>query len=213
MSSTYSRASVALAPALNVSVLKPSHFVKLAPSVRHSSRSIGHRFQSSPMSAPSAPKRLPPMALVQLTLFAEDTPASRSRRQGSAEARRMTVTSGLKCLGSPKNFGPIGLLEKMLLGTSLWGSTMCWMTWRTKVTPRGRLLFRLVPYAPHRRDRVWVVANSGRQRCEEPRKGLMEQSRRAQAQRTGLSLADANERFVKQVEALLAGRNPAYFGV
>ncbi|MDC9835546.1 hypothetical protein [Rhizobium binxianense] len=41
----------------------------------------------------------------------------------------------------------------------------------------------------------------------------MEQSRRAQAQRTGLSLADANERFVKQVEALLAGRNPDYFVV
>lgn len=50
----------------------------------------------------------------QLTLFPEDSPASRSPLPGSKEARRMTATSGQKWLGLSKNFGPLGLLEKML---------------------------------------------------------------------------------------------------
>lgn len=33
----------------------------------------------------------------------------------------------------------------MLLGSSRWHSTMCWLTWRPSATPRGRLLFRLLP--------------------------------------------------------------------
>jgi len=33
----------------------------------------------------------------------------------------------------------------MLLGTSAWASTVCYLTWKGKVTPQGRLLFQLVP--------------------------------------------------------------------
>ena len=36
----------------------------------------------------------------QLTLFQEDSPASRLVLPGSDEARKMTVTSGLRCLGN-----------------------------------------------------------------------------------------------------------------
>lgn len=84
----------------------------------------------------------------QLTLFQEDSPASRSALPGSEEARRMTVTSGLKCLELYRNSGLLGLLVRMLLESSLWRSTRCWLTWKTKVTPSKRLLFRLVPSTP-----------------------------------------------------------------
>lgn len=55
----------------------------------------------------------------------------------------MTVTSGLKCVGSWTNSGPLGSLERTLLGTSIWASTMCFLTWVPAATPAGRLLFRL----------------------------------------------------------------------
>ena len=81
----------------------------------------------------------------QLTLFRADSPASRSAFPGSEEARRMTVISGLKCLELYQNSGPLGSLVRTLLGSSIWRSTRCTLTWKTKVTPSKRLLFRLVP--------------------------------------------------------------------
>ena len=84
----------------------------------------------------------------QLTLFQEASPASRSALPGSEEARRMTVTSGLKCLELYRNSGPLGSLVRTLLGSSIWRSTRCTLTWKTKVTPSRRLLFRLVPSMP-----------------------------------------------------------------
>ena len=84
----------------------------------------------------------------QLTLFPAGSPASRSALPGSEEARRMTVTSGLKCLELYQNSGPLGSLVRMLLGSSIWRSTRCTLIWKTKVTPSKRLLFRLVPSMP-----------------------------------------------------------------
>ena len=87
----------------------------------------------------------------QMSLFSAEASldlASRSASPGSEEARRMTVTSGLKCLELYRNSGPLGLLVKMLLGSSIWRSTRCTLTWKTKVTPSRRLLFRLVPSMP-----------------------------------------------------------------
>jgi hypothetical protein len=87
----------------------------------------------------------------QLTLFAADTHASLSPLPGSDEARKMTATSGLNLVGSWLNSGPLGSLEKTLLVTSAWASMTCFLTWRDKVTPAGRLLFQLAPLA-HRTD-------------------------------------------------------------
>lgn len=84
----------------------------------------------------------------QLTLFQEDFRASPSPLPGSEEAVTMTVTSGLKCLELYKNSSPVGSLARMLLGSSIWRSTRCTLTWKTKVTPSKRLLFRLVPSTP-----------------------------------------------------------------
>ncbi len=91
-----------------------------------------------------------PQGYEQLTLFPADSldPASRSVLPGSAEARMMTVTSGLRCLELSRNSGPLGSLVKMLLGSSTWHSTRCYLTWKPSATPAGRLLFRLVPSTP-----------------------------------------------------------------
>lgn len=81
----------------------------------------------------------------QLTLFQEDSRASHSVLPGSDEAKMMTVISGRKCCELYRKYGPLGSLVRMLLGSSIWRSTRCTLTWKTKVTPSRRLLFRLVP--------------------------------------------------------------------
>ena len=80
----------------------------------------------------------------QLTLFREDSLVSLSALPGSERARMMTVTSGRKCAESYGNFGPLGSLVRMCLESSIWHSTRCLLTWKTKATPLNRLLFRLV---------------------------------------------------------------------
>jgi len=57
----------------------------------------------------------------------------------------MTAISGQNLVGSWLNSGPLGSLEKMLLATSAWDSTTCFLTWKDKATPQGRLLFQLAP--------------------------------------------------------------------
>ena len=85
---------------------------------------------------------------MQLTLFQEDSPASRSALPGSEEARKMTVTSGRRCLEFYGSFGPVGLLVRTLLESSIWRSTRCLLTWKMQDTPGRRLLFRLAPSTP-----------------------------------------------------------------
>lgn len=60
----------------------------------------------------------------------------------------MTATSGRNLVGSWLNSGPLGSLERMLLVTSAWASMTCFLTWRDKATPAGRLLFQLAPLTP-----------------------------------------------------------------
>lgn len=60
----------------------------------------------------------------------------------------MTVISGQKCLESSMSSGPLGLLEKTLLTSSIWRSTKCYLTWKTRVTKQERLLFRLAASTP-----------------------------------------------------------------
>ena len=84
----------------------------------------------------------------QLTLFAADILASPLALPGSDEAIKMTDTSGQKCLGLSKLCGPAGSLERMLLATSLWASTRCYLTWKAQATPAGATLYRLSPQMP-----------------------------------------------------------------
>ena len=84
----------------------------------------------------------------QLTWFQEDFLASLSALPGSAEARRMTVISGLKCSESYENSSPLGSLVKMCLGSSIWHSTRCFLTWKRRDISRNRSLFQLAASMP-----------------------------------------------------------------
>ena len=81
----------------------------------------------------------------QLTLFPPGTRdhAKVKVMSGSARARKMTDGSGLRLLGSWKKSHPLGLLARMLVGTSQWGSTRYLMTWGGCSTPRNRFIFQL----------------------------------------------------------------------
>lgn len=78
----------------------------------------------------------------------EDFLANLSVKPGSDEARKMTVTSGLKCSALLKKQDPISCLQRMLLASSTWHSTMFFLNWKAKGTPQGRLYFQLAPSMP-----------------------------------------------------------------
>jgi hypothetical protein len=85
------------------------------------------------------------VGLDESTLLAADSPASPSALPASSELRVTTATSGRRCAESLHSQDPLGSLAKTLLASSRWHSTMCFLTWKVSATPRGRLLFRLVP--------------------------------------------------------------------
>src|SRR6516162_9436624 len=74
--------------------------------------------------------------------------ASLSVALGSDEARRMTAISGRKCCALLRKHDLFSSLQKMLLESSTWNSTRCYLTWRPSATPRGRLLFQLAVSMP-----------------------------------------------------------------
>ena len=74
-----------------------------------------------------------------------DTPVSPFHLPGTAEAQKMIDISGQTFFPLFKPNDPLGAFSKMFMGTSLWASTKCYLTWNVKPTPSGRSLFRLVP--------------------------------------------------------------------
>ena len=104
----------------------------------------------------------------QLTLFREDSPVSRFPKLGSEEARKMTVTSGLKCAELLKKSGPLGCLVRMCLESSIWHSTRCYLTWKTSVTKGKHLLFRLAVSMPRTEESeslFWPTPSTGAALC------------------------------------------------
>jgi len=77
------------------------------------------------------------------TSLQEDTLANLSPSQVEKKVKKIQDTSGQSILDLSKNSGPIGLLEKTLLGILNSVSTPYSRTWRVKVTPQGRLVFQL----------------------------------------------------------------------
>jgi hypothetical protein len=74
--------------------------------------------------------------------------ASLSVAPGSDEAKKMTVTSGLKCLGWFPEQSRVGLLARMLLASSTWDSMTVFLTWKIKATKCKRSVFQLAPSTP-----------------------------------------------------------------
>ena len=104
----------------------------------------------------------------QLTLFPEDSHASRFPLPGSAEARMMTVTSGRKCSESYGKSGPLGSLVRTCLESSIWHSTRCYLTWKKQDTKSSRSLFRLAVSMPRTsaNDAVfWPTPSTGAALC------------------------------------------------
>jgi hypothetical protein len=60
----------------------------------------------------------------------EASPVNLSHMPGSAGERRMIVSSGMRCSGLSSSSGPLGLLEKTLLASPLWSSTMMNLRWK-----------------------------------------------------------------------------------
>ena len=80
----------------------------------------------------------------QMSIFSQEgSPASPSVLPGSEEALKMTEHSGRRCLELYESANRIGLLAKMLLASSIWNSTRCYLTWKVSATKQRRLLFQL----------------------------------------------------------------------
>ena len=104
----------------------------------------------------------------QLTLFPADSRANHFPLPGSTEARTMTVTSGLRCLESYGNSSPLGSLVKMCLGSSIWHSTRCYLTWKQKDTKAKRSLFQLAVSMPRTNgsgSQFWPTPSTGAALC------------------------------------------------
>ena len=95
-------------------------------------------------------------AYEQLTLFPVDSPVS------------LSLLPGQKCAELSENSGPLGSLVRMCLESSIWHSTRCFLTWKTKDTPHRRLLFRLAVLMPHTSEiesQLWPTPSTGAALC------------------------------------------------
>ena len=104
----------------------------------------------------------------QSQYYQEDFLASHSVQPGSDEARKMTVTSGRKCLELYRRSDPVGSLVRMLLESSHWRSTRCYLTWKPKTTPHKRLLFQLAVSMPRTEgiaSLFWPTPSTGAALC------------------------------------------------
>lgn len=73
--------------------------------------------------------------------------ASPSPPQESGGALRMNATCGRRCAELLPNCGPVGCLGKMLLASSIWGSTKRFLTWQKRDTLFSHSYFRLAASA------------------------------------------------------------------
>ena len=98
---------------------KQSHFAKSSHTPSESSEKTSQEFGYSKTFG-----NFQQLNFASLSCLPEDTRASLSAKPGSAEARKMTATSGLRCLELSEHQGRLGYSLKMLLGMSRWASTI-----------------------------------------------------------------------------------------
>ena len=128
----------------------------------------------------------------QSTFLQGDSPVSLSLSPGSAAARQTTATSGLRCAALLGYSSPGGSSLKTclvsLLSKTDWSSTVCYLTWKAKVTKLGRLYFQLAPSTPRTEGTgcgLWPTAQAmdSIHRSYDSFKGIMERPRQGQTQR------------------------------
>ena len=81
--------------------------------------------------------------LKQSPLFPADSLASHSAQPESARDLRIPATYGRKCAELLPSCGPLTCLGKMLLASSIWGSTKRFLTWQKRDTLFSHSYFRL----------------------------------------------------------------------
>ena len=97
----------------------------------------------------------------QISLFTEDEStslaagfrANHTAKLVSDLEKKMTATSGLKCLEQFERFSHVGSWAKtfagLLIGMEGWYSTRCRLTWKMKATKLHRFYFQLAPSTHH----------------------------------------------------------------
>lgn len=85
--------------------------------------------------------------LKQSPSFPAASPASPSPPQDEGKALRMNAIYGRKCAELLPSCGPVGCLGKMLLASSIWGSTKRFLTWQKRDTLFSHSYFRLAASA------------------------------------------------------------------
>ena len=85
--------------------------------------------------------------LKQLPLSPAAFPVSPSPPPENGRDLRMNATCGRKCAALLPSCGPVGCLGKMLLASSIWGSTKRFLTWQKRDTLFSHSYFRLAASA------------------------------------------------------------------
>lgn len=85
--------------------------------------------------------------LKQSPSYQAASPASPSPPQGGGKGLRMNAIYGRRCAGLLPSCGPVGCLGKMLLASSIWGSTKRFLTWQKRDTLFSHSYFRLAASA------------------------------------------------------------------
>ena len=117
-----------------------SHSASEKSSVKESCESIGQACQSSTTSTTSTAE-----STEESVYLPGDLIASHTVPPGESLARSITVQSGRKCCALLQRQDLVSLWLKTLLASSTWNSTTCFLRWRPRATPSGRLLFQLAP--------------------------------------------------------------------
>lgn len=82
-----------------------------------------------------------------LPSFPAGSPASHSHAQENGRDLKMNAIYGRRCAGLLRNSGPVSCLGKMLLASSIWGSTKRFLTWQKRDTLFSHSYFRLAASA------------------------------------------------------------------
>ena len=141
-------------------------------STSSATRSAG---KSSPTSSPNPNPSTMSKPSMQLRFedvyesFRVASPASPLVQQESGPGHPTIDISGRRCLESFERLAPPMSWRRTfaasLVGMKGWFSTRCALTWKVKATKSARLYFLLqASNAPHRRDRIWIVAHAHDQR-------------------------------------------------